>query len=341
MLLKDYFKKFESRKIKKSDKIMLISHSDMDGSGPVIALSTIFSNFNFIHVSNEKMDEKIKEIAINEEMNNNYDFIFICDISCSLETAKIIEESNVSRKIILLDHHITAKYLNDFSFALVTSEKAEDSFDATFVQKGRNSSGTTLMVDFLLYKNLLPTSKFPNLFILSYMIGAYDTWDWKNYFNACPSFATLAQLFEILGAEEFENRFIFRILLDENNIIFTKEDKLFLKIDDEKKKLYCDSKSKRFIELNETINGREYAILFVTAENYIPFVFEKMQELYPTMDMYVIDTGTGYSFRTRKDGVDVSAIAKIAGGGGHIQASGCSYQPIERITLFKKILKID
>jgi oligoribonuclease NrnB/cAMP/cGMP phosphodiesterase (DHH superfamily) len=74
-----------------------------------------------------------------------------------------------------------------------------------------------------------------------------------------------------------------------------------------------------------TING--YRVPVCNAPNFFASdLGNKMCEGYPFAATFaqLADGRWQYSFRSNSDGVDVSEIAKVNGGGGHIRASGCT-----------------
>lgn len=91
------------KKVKKIDKILSVSHFDLDGVVCQIILKAVFKNIDFI---NAKFGEVEKHL---EKTNfDKYDWIILTDIHP--DDSNILNKSN---KIILLDHHETATELNN------------------------------------------------------------------------------------------------------------------------------------------------------------------------------------------------------------------------------------
>ena len=342
MTRSELFKKFDGRNLDKNANVLLITHNDMDGSGPVIVLKQYFKNLTILHVTNNYMHKAIAK-AFEE---NVYDLYFITDISCDEETAKCIEDSDIKDKFILLDHHGTASWLNEYSFAICAQENPTDSFSTEFYNLFDvigHPSGTSLTLDFMYHYNLLKRNTFLNH--LCFDIECFDTWDWKNVLGNYISAYELNTLFNALGKDEFDNHFdesieklsilksnhLFK--LDENDkpivekeLLFTELDKMILKIFKTKVNNYCEEKVSHVNLTEFTFNDRTYKTAFVFSALYITELFEKMEEKYPDIEIYVIDTGSSYSLRSRKDGINVGEICKANGGGGHIQAGGFAHK---------------
>lgn len=308
--------------LSKKSKVALLTHTDMDGSGSSILIRYFFKRVAFVkHLTNYCMDKGILETILDEELMENIDVLFITDVSCSIETATIIEHSKYAKKVVLLDHHGTAKELNDFSFAYV-KESSKVSFNNFFYPNNvtMKTSGTTLMLDFLLSKGFSPKST--KVLELAHTIGAYDNWDWVNVFEKNKKYSNLNTLFQIYEQRRFEDIFVEK--LKNNKKLFGKTEVLLLELEESKIKNYVYKTSKLFDTFNISIEGREYFAVFTNADRYYMEIFDKMMEMHPTAELLIVNNNGKISLRTRKDDVDVSIIAKAVGGGGHTQAAGFS-----------------
>lgn len=322
------FEKFNSKTFLKDEKILLVSHDDMDGYGPEILLRKAFKNLDVLHVSNKDMDLAILNTL---ERANQYDHIFITDISCSQQTADEIVASEYLDKYILLDHHKTAT-IAEYPFCVIPLENPVDSFSARFYSEKNTTgtpSGTSLTLDFLYHFNLLDEDKFAEE--IAFTIEAFDTWDWKNVFGNYDIAFRLSQLFWAIGGERFVKGFATKTTL------FSDTDTLILEIEDEKIETYCKTHKSRVIEFVQTIDGKSYECAYAFSTSYHTNFFSYMEKEFPNKDIYIIDDGTTYSFRTRKDDVDVSVIAKKLGGGGHTQAAGAPHDTIVHFEQFKSL----
>lgn len=96
MLREKLFKKLLTKNriniLENAINILLLTHNDLDGSGPVIILNKYFELIETIHCSNENMDQIISDNVLNEDILNSYDAVFITDIHCSKDTADKINK---------------------------------------------------------------------------------------------------------------------------------------------------------------------------------------------------------------------------------------------------------
>ena len=317
MLREELFEKFNNYIFSKEENVLLITHNDLDGSGPVVVLRNVFKNLKVIHSTNANMSKIIsKENLKLYSGETNYNHIFVCDISPSLQTAEEIKNLGMSDKFIILDHHPTADFLNDFSFALVAHENPEDSFSHNFYENYNtlgNPSGSSLMLDFIYHKKLLENNDFLNELIFN--IECFDTWDWHNLCNDYYTPFKLNMLFRIIGASAFDTSY------DEKTSLFDEFDERIINIYEDKSKRYCRKK----LEDINFVDLKGYNCILVQSPEHVTELFELLHERYPDIDIYIIDTGNSYSFRTRKPGIDVGKICKEFGGGGHEQAGGIAY----------------
>lgn len=376
MLREKLFKKLLTKNriniLENAINILLLTHNDLDGSGPVIILNKYFELIETIHCSNENMDQIISDNVLNEDILNSYDAVFITDIHCSKDTANKINEldKNNQDKIFLLDHHKTAMWLNEYPFAVVETNNPEDSFSQTGIKRMDqynykhtgtlgNASATTLLYDFMLSvvsilnkKKHLPydleSIKDDFLTEFCFYIGIYDTWDWVNIFNKTYD-DSLNRLFYIYGMDYFDNMYTSRAYSYED--IISEQDKTLLYIEDKKIKKYIEGKDIKVIDVN--IKDKSYTICYCFAEQHLSELFEYMEEKYPSVyldknnnsgiiDFHIVITDQGISFRSRgNECIDVSEIAKLYGEGGHPQAAGCAINKEAQLSYVKAILNFN
>ena len=320
-------KKFEFGKLavpQNSAKILLLTHTDLDGAGSAILLCSIFSNVIVKHCSNATMSEDIRSAVIDNE--DNFDFVYACDISCTKEVADMIDSTPNHVPFVLLDHHTSALALNEFDWAIIEPNMVEDSFRVEYYNGLSGlSSGTALMFDYLDYMGFTPMIENIELCKeLVFNISAYDTWDWKKVLKTDRP-AELNKLFILYGINLFEEIFIER-LSKNGTTLFNDMDNVLFKIENQKIAAYIERKKKVFSEGKISLkDGKTYDIAYCYAAEYIADVFAALQEEKPNKDFYIINTGTGLSFRS----VDVTranvcSIATLYGGGGHPEAAGVS-----------------
>ncbi|MCY6372578.1 hypothetical protein [Clostridium ganghwense] len=97
-------------------KIKLFTHNDLDGVGCGILCEVAYKdniNIEYCNYSGaENINVKVKNFILSNEYEE-YDMIFITDISVNEEVAELINDNIEAKHIQLLDHHNTAKWLND------------------------------------------------------------------------------------------------------------------------------------------------------------------------------------------------------------------------------------
>lgn len=318
----DLFHKLTKPKL--TDRILLLTHTDLDGAGPSILMQAIFDNVTVQHCTNSTMSYDIKNAIMNDELNAQYDFIIACDISCNEHDAEVINNSSRCDKLVVLDHHLTATALNDYKWACVTSTIPEDSYRMDYISDACSHSGTSLMYDYLDYCNLI--DRINNLDIcmdLVNQIALYDTWDWVNIYgktNLNPY--KLNTLFYIYGTEMFECNMINLISNFSQDSLFNDTDNLLLKLEAQKISNHLSKVEKGFNTGNILMNNKYYSIVFCNDTEYMSDTFDHMKNIYPDYDLYIINYGTGISMRATKPEINIGLISKQFGGGGHAGAGG-------------------
>lgn len=311
------FSKF--KQVGKNDKILLLTHTDMDGANIVI-MNQMFNNVDVKNCSNSNMSYFIKKNVCD---NNDYDTILVVDISCNEEDAAIINANPNKRKLILLDHHETALNLNKYSWAMVEQNIIEDSFRASYYKgiEGGHSSGTSLLYDFLDYQGHTERVKNKEL-LKEYVnnVAMYDTWDWNDLFDKKEEPKELEDTFEMYGIDMFQRLMSEKISKGERLVGI--EEKKLLEEFKVKEQEYVDQVSKEFKEGVININGKDYTFLMGVCDSHLGPIFEKMKEFYDGYDLYFINYGSGLSLRTSRDDIHIGNLISKFGGGGHPGAGG-------------------
>ena len=193
--------------------IKLFTHTDLDGVGCEILGKLAFGEDISIDRCNYgNIDSEVEKFLKN---TNKYDKIFITDISVNKEVAD--ELNNISNKVVLLDHHKTALWLNEYPYALV---QVED-------ESVGKMSGTYLFYEYL-KKNHEEFNDTHALKLFVDYVRMYDTWEWKEkYNNIIPK--RLNDLMYMDGVNEFIDKMIYR--LENNYPIFDDADILKLNIE--------------------------------------------------------------------------------------------------------------
>ena len=341
-------------------KILHLTHTDLDGEGAAMALSMLPYDIEVRRLTNNNMSYEIGKVFITNE-SNNYDFIIVTDISCSKKVCDIINKHPDAKKFIILDHHQTSDYLNDYPFGVCQSVILSDSvmteeyrcyFDrkdklSEFETADLHSSGTSLMVDYLWYHKLfevLPTKKVDLFKVFANYVRCYDTWDWKLCFDnnayvaPCPLFNTL---YDAYGANNFSRK-IFRNMyqtlrrpasemddmfgFDESDILYD-DDMFIIQCEQDKMAQFVESVKEHVRtgnlvipdEMNET---KYYSVAYISCNRYLQEVFDMMKENYADTDIYIINYGSGLSFRVTREDINIGQLVTLWGGGGHPGAAG-------------------
>ena len=284
--------------------IKLFTHTDLDGVGCEILGKLVFKeNIDIERCGYGNIDSKVEEFLTDI---NKYDKVFITDISVNKKVADKL--NNISDKVVLLDHHKTALWLNEYPYALVQVE--DESIGKL--------CGTYLFYEYL-KKNHEEFNNTHALELFVDYVRMYDTWEWKDkYGNIIPK--RLNDLMYMDGVYEFIDKMIYK--LGNNYPIFDDED--ILKLDIEQKNIdsYVAQKDKTLIVNDNLFPGYIVGITF--ADKYISELGNKLCELHPGLDFVVLIDMSSLivSYRTTKNDIDLSVIAKEYGGGGHPKASG-------------------
>ena len=287
--------------------IKLFTHTDLDGvSCEILGRIAFEEDIDVVRCGYGNIDDKVEEFINSDE---EYDKLFITDISVKKELADAL--NNVSDKVILLDHHKTALWLNEYPYALV---QVED-------KSVGKMCGAYLFYEYL-KKNHKEFNDTPALKLFIDYVRMYDTWEWKEkYDNIIPK--RLNDLMYIDSPNEFIDKMVYR--LGNNLFIFDDTDLMKLQIEQTYINSYIAQKNETLI-VNDSLFP-EHIVGIVFADKYISELGNKLCELHPELDFVVlINMSTlTVSYRTVKDDLDLSAIAKRFGGGGHPKASGSRF----------------
>ena len=287
------------------DKVMLFSHTDLDGYGCNIVLEALNIPYFAININYENNNEVIKEY-IEGEYYKDYKKTYITDISVNEEVAELINNTK-DLNLVLLDHHPTSEWLNKYSWVNVSVNGA---FEKT--------CGTEMLFNYLLSKdcNILLNNKenLYNIILLVQKIKRWVTWLWKDKYND-ESSKKLNDLFYILG----ERNFITRLNKYKYNAdLLINEYEYLLKAQQDKINKYVEKKNKELIK--RKINKYEVGIVF--ANQFQSELGNKLAESNSDCDLIAMIGENTISYRSIKDNVNCGEFAKLFGGGGHPKTSG-------------------
>ena len=297
------------RTIDPNGRTIIVTHNDLDGSGPVVVLRTLFPDMNLVikHNSNGVMSYNIKDIVVNH--GDEYDNIIVTDISMNDVDLEIIKKSIHVKKLILIDHHISASHLNEYNWAVVEPGLIEDDFRAHYYKDlnpelPRSSSATSLFYDYCVAKGFVKNPN-PDLELFVHQVATYDSWDWNNTFQRDMQYYILNEIFQIYGVDIFDRIYPERFLSPEKNAEFNRQTRLMLEIEDTKKQTLLSWVHKQFQTGSMTCNGQQYSICLWIGNSYLNDVFDLMKEKYPDKDLYLINYGTGISVRSENPEINV------------------------------------
>lgn len=311
----------------KQERIMNITHTDLDGVACGLLLEEIYGKHTQVkHVNNGYVDSTVEDLITTGEINQ-YDKVYITDLAItSTELAERIDK-DYGEKVQIIDHHLTAKWLNKYSWALVVEK-----------QNNRKEAGISLLWKYLKANGLTDhygkqagtRIKRVNVGQFVETVRSYDTWEWYET-NNYPA-KQLNDLFFLKSISDFRERMVRNQLSPQ----LTKLEEGLLEGVQCKINKHLETKRKQLQEMEHTVGEQTYTYGVVFAEDYISELGNMLSEENPHLDVIVmIDLGRKrMSYRTIHNHVDCSKLAKDLGGGGHSKASGSPIDP----TLMAKLL---
>lgn len=288
-------------------KIKVFTHIDLDGVSCGEVIRYYYTNkygknnidIEISYVNHYDIDKKVKNYVT---LNKDVDVLFITDIAVSEETCEFIENKLGKDKLHLVDHHGTAKYLEN-KFDWVTVKETHDD--------GKLSSATSLLYDYLNIED-------EELREYCEYVRLYDTWDWHKLSHLESK--KLNDLLYLIGRKNFINRFNG----EKPTIKLSALDKALLEIEQDRIDRYLNAKSKQLVK-REFLG---YKVGFVVFEQYGSELGNYLVLEHEDIDFVaMLNVGSKrISFITNKDDLDLGKnIASKFGGGGHPKASGCSF----------------
>lgn len=331
------FKKLP-KKLSYYEQIHLITHTDLDGIGPSIVLDAFGVNHTPNFVETRKVDEVVMETLA--ELPDQQ-LVIITDLSVNEETAAVIDRINKEpngRNVILIDHHASAIYLNEFDWAEVAPDKngikmsattlifkslIDAEFEVSPLQRIENEDGEEqiLTPEYTLKEK---ASMLTRLTHFVENVRLYDTWDWHAL--SIQEAADLNTIFYARRRHVFAKDRMDFIL---NGELFTDEDQQYLHFSKEELRKLLKKKSKQMVIVeNFKLEGHDTPVnigvvetdsFFSELGNHLAEKFEKEIDC-----VFIISLiKNKVSLRSIGHKVDLSKIAKHYNGGGHPNASGC------------------
>ena len=283
----------------------------MDGTGCAILflkMGGLRENIRFVG------PESIHKVVT--ELCNTYSgHLLFVDVGVDEHEAELLNERGRG-DVILIDHHRTSIPLSKYSWANISASKD-------------NSAAGTACGTLMMWEHyLLQHSEIAEYEGMARMIDDYDRWIHKN-----PMSQKFADLHTLIGHDMFINRF-----LDDSRVKLTDIDEKILNIDKKKKEEYFERKMNEVTV--QTTRGIKIGV--VLGNRYTSECCNHLLNNHPDgLDVAIMVDAEGNraSLRSRKEGVDVSEIASLNGGGGHAAAAGFFLRGPHALKIQEKFLK--
>jgi oligoribonuclease NrnB/cAMP/cGMP phosphodiesterase (DHH superfamily) len=295
--------------------IKLFTHADLDGiSCAILAKLAYGDNVDISYCGYYNINNDVLY-----HMNSaSKDEVHITDISVNEGVAKQIDKSG--RKYQLLDHHETALGLNKYRWCKVQINNED----------GIMTSGAEMYYKWLVENGKLQRTETLDRFVE--VVRNYDTWRWAEMGEDGLISKDINDLFYLYDREEFIE-WALKEIEDEEFPYLYSEDIAVLDVNQRTIDSYIDEKERQMVVTK--ICGVQCGVIFV--DKYFNDLGHEICKMHPEIDFIaMVDIGRcAVSYRAEKDGVDVGAIAKHFGGGGHQKAAGSEFSRQFREDLVK------
>lgn len=278
--------------------IKLITHDDLDGiSCGILGTHFLGDRIDVTYSCNDNVDNEFIKA-----LNGNYNEIWVTDLSISKENADKVEQQNIP--VVLLDHHRSALWLNEYPFATVEIVNSLN----------QPTCGTELFYNFLLNEWKVQNAK--NNIVQSYVerVRRYDTYEWAEL-NDIQS-KNLNDLLGIYGKEQFIENTLSK-LNNPKMELFTKFELRLLDIRKDEINRTIQWKNKTLIKTK--FEGHNVGVVFT--DKFTSEIGNVLCDINKDIDFVMMIAYGSISLRG-KNKVDLSEIAKKFGGGGHFNAAG-------------------
>ena len=315
-------------------KVKLFTHRDSDAAGAAILAKIAFElgdgNVDIEYCDYPDINEKVEKF-LGEAVGSFNGMCYIVDISVNEELAKLIDEFNSDYiSVRLFDHH-DVPHLQKYNWCKVQIKEDDGILD---------TCGTKLFYEYLREENLLPNN--PAILNLANIIRDYDTWKWKKDNNLIPE--DLNILLGFYGLGSFVERMFLHYLSqslrgeDMDWFKFSDNNDTIIKSVRRKIERYIDRKKKEVFYTAQRFDRTNYFYGIVFAENHISALADAILDD-ENLHFAVIFDGKKLHFRTKKEDVDVSFIAKVYGGGGRAQTAGATTERKDVVYFYNRLMK--
>lgn len=327
--------------------LMYTDKTDQDGYGCAVIAKLLFkANTDIVFTYYYDIDKQLKEL-IDTEKINDYDYIFITDLSMNEETAEYIDK-NGEDKFLLLDHHTTALPLAEkYDWCHVSDEEFPNYTCGTLMF-------ANYMKDKILEKENVNCIEDSVIMYYAKLVNAYDTWLWVKYYKKQGlgyNAFKLNRFFKVAGKDKYLQSVVREL---DDSIEYTtysrntmqlgyiiNEDNYDMAVDLSIDKLFSTSKAIGKNMIRKEHDGLLYGYTFLDSD--ISDTSEYVLCDNPEIDVmcYIIMQYNTLSFRTNRACVDVSLLAKKYGGGGHKEAAACKLTKNKMLELLEYVWTIN
>jgi len=264
---------------------LLITHTDLDGIGCAIVFLKCFPKGEVVFAEYEDVNEKVVNLLQNDK---DWD-ILITDISVRPDLAELLDKRG---KVGLLDHHATASWLGDkYQWASIAIDQC----------------GTRMIYE--MFKDYF------HLEDLEHFVSVVEDWDlWGRVSgNGAPGKEAikLESLFRFYGKDRFINRALKGVQLSEH--------------DDEVANILWEKFNEYYEETFDMVQLHEkggYTVGICVADQYQSLLGHRLVNDLNLEYVMILDPRRGKGSLRGKGNIDLGALAKEAGGGGHRKAAG-------------------
>jgi len=306
-------------------KVKIFSHvADPDGLGCVVLAKLVYEDVSFTLCNYDDINVQFHHFIENKEYEN-FDKIFITDISLSNEYLKKIQENDSLRaKCLLFDHHESFEKTIDGVYDFVTLK---------IKTKEGLCSGTSLFYEYL--KNSTHNKILEKQVVEEFvrLTRLHDTWEWKRENNLKAYH--LQDLFQFLSPFGYLYHFVLKCQ-KEDVFCYTSEEENWINIQIQNNEKAINQMLHQVIVKTES--SITYGSLFGLYE-YRNALAEKLKISRPEIDIMIllaVDNQSA-SFRSLKD-IPVDGLALEYGGGGHARTAACPLNPETTLKLIKRFM---
>lgn len=295
-------------------KCLIFSHeSDIDGLGSVVLAKLAFKEVDYVLEHNPQALEPVVREYFESNKLDEYEKIFITDLALEDPALTMIAESNISKKIQIIDHHERAikLNLNRYSFTTIIEEDI------------KRRCATELFYEYLVKNNYLTPTKALDDFVEYTRLE--DTWTWKNYNEYGIKAHDLAILHTIIGKDKYIEE-MYKKLSSCTEFTYTEEETQLINEKKEKIKKYIEDTLPKLEYLVDEENNK-YAAGFIDYEYRNEITEYIIENNNPNDIKYIIIVALEKgkygqkSYRSVYDDFNVNNIAMKHGGGGHPKAA--------------------